>query len=237
MSSVSNTVVIPNVFADIVDSIRATGTITDISIASGIATVTSVNELTVGEIVQMDGVDYRIRSASSSQFTVKATALVASSWKALAPYYMYGHLVEIVGRLLNKNYAPKLKWQKYPVVILLLDIPEDRTDNEQYCKAPIEIRLAHITENTYMASERYTNTFIPVLHPIYEDLMTAIAVSSDVIAQMDSRNHIPHTKEDKLFWGRESINGNSANKNADYVDAIEININELRFQKPINCIK
>ena len=147
---------------------------------------------------------------------------------------MYGHMIEIVERLLSKNASPSIKWQKYPVVILVMDILEDRRSIEEYSKADINIRIVHMTSPTYRAPSRYDEVIEPVLYPIYQDLMDAIAVSSHLTIPLSGL--VEHSKEDKLFWGRESIGGNIANKNADFVDAIELTLFELRFQKLINCI-
>ena len=49
--------------------------------------------------------------------------------------------------------------------------------------------------------------------------------------------HVNHDKEDKLYWGRESIQGDDANVMAEFVDAMVLELSDLRFQKLIKCIK
>ena len=68
---------IVNIFEDIVASMRATGTITNLSVASGITTVTSVNSLSAGDVVTMDSTDYILLTATTTNFTVTGTGITA----------------------------------------------------------------------------------------------------------------------------------------------------------------
>jgi len=61
---------------------------------------------------------------------------VAAKWNrpegqpALAPFYMYGHPVEIVNELQKKSKHPTGKINKFPLIALFQDFEERRGENQ-----------------------------------------------------------------------------------------------------------
>lgn len=225
MSSVSNAIVIADLFNDIVESIRATGTIDSLAVSGDITTITSVNSLIQGEAVQLDGVTYVVLSASSTEYTIRATVITANSWNSLAPFYEHGHPDEIARVLSEKDNSSKYKFQKFPLIVLYQDFEEDRSELGVYCKCSLNFAIINITKETNRTPQRYTDNFVPILYPIYNDFLKAINNSRSFI----SKKGIFHTKTDRLLWGRSNQNIlNTA------IDAIEITKMDLTVAR-VNC--
>jgi len=143
------------------------------------------------------------------------------------PYYLYGHPLEIFNILSEKSQSESFKYKKYPLVALFQDFEESVNDNSIIVEG-ITIVIMTETNPNYRAPNRYTNTFIPVLHPLYL-LFTKHLRRSKLVASDDKHEH---TKIDRLYWGKEDIFGNSGNIGNDALDAVVIQNLKLRI---INC--
>lgn len=141
--------------------------------------------------------------------------------------YMHGVWPEIESNLIEatRQQANDGVTKKYPLIALLHDFPVKR-GNEYYGVATFPtILIATITDNKFKADKRYTETFKPILYPLYEAFLSAIANNKNIVES--DRSNIQHTAWDRLFWGREKL-GTQLN---DYVDAIEIQNLTLTFQQ------
>ena len=230
MSSDSN-VILANVLEDIVDSIRETGTIDNVSVSNGISTVISENSLNEGDVVTINEVDYVTLSVSSSQFTIKGDVTGQSSWKAKAPYYMYDTTKKIRQRLQEKDKSPTEQYQKYPLIALVEGYTYDRTNSEVYAEVSPTLVIVDYTDRNYDGEERYDNVITPILLPIYDDLLVAIFESLNF--WFDTELTEPrHLMTIILHYGDD---GNTNNKYADHLDAIEIGNLELKIKYSNNC--
>lgn len=142
-------------------------------------------------------------------------------------YYLYGHPLEIFNILAEKSKSETFKYSKYPLIALYQDFEEDVKQYETIVKG-ITIVIMTETSKTYTAPNRYANTFIPVLQPLYEALIKQIQRSKYV-----SSDNYMHTKTDRLYWGKSDEFGNSGNIGNDALDAIVIRNLELKLIK--NC--
>ena len=228
-----------DVFGEIVDAMRATGSIIASSEVSGIYTLTSANTFNAFESVKIDSIDYLIVSATTTEFVIETTTglnFTGETWQALAPYYIYGHPLEIANRLLGKDKGKEKKWRKYPLIALFQDFTEDHSDNFiiDYT-LPFSIIIAYNTKKTYISEERYTNTFKPILYPLYEDLLTYMTKSPALYENRKDR--IEHNKIDRLFWGANGVYGNEGLIFNDNLDAIEVNFDGAEVIKDVmrNC--
>ncbi len=149
-------------------------------------------------------------------------------------HYYHGHPLEIVETLAQKdNSGTNLIFEKYPAVCLFEDIREHKAPRPGiYCTAPLHMAILYYTQPTFKSAERYTNTFKPVLYPIYTTLLQKI-VEHKGIWQYDIEK-MPHDKINRLYWGREGLYGNESNIFNDWVDAIEMQDLNLDFYYP-NC--
>jgi hypothetical protein len=218
--------VIVDLFDSIVDKLRATGSITNKVESGTTTTIESVNALSAGEVVTMDAVDYVVSSATATEFTVEATGLTATEWKAKAPYYLYGHPTEMVNTLTKKGTNDVYKYQKYPLVYLEQDFTEDVSSVEYYAEiSRLTIVILTNTSANFSSIERYNKTFKPILYPLYTKFIEETLWSGSFSFNL---NFVNHDKTDRLFWGTKTAMGNEKNILNDPIDAIEITLKDLK---------
>jgi hypothetical protein len=146
--------------------------------------------------------------------------------------FMYGHFSEILSRLQQMTSSPDMKDRlgKFPLVALLMDFPEDiGAEAGVYCEVDLHLIIANITEPQLVAQQRYEKNFKPVLYPIYRELLKQIASPLQKSVFVEDSELIPHTKIDRVYWGREGLYGGGANAMNDFVDCIEIKNLKIKF--------
>lgn len=212
-------------FAALVDSIRESGTIDSAVILNGVVTIQSANNLNEGDVITINTTDYKVFNVSATQFDVKSQSLLSGAWTSKAPYFMDGHLLEISNRLAQKDQSTGiLKWQKYPLVVLIQDFDYDENRISR-ANVSLNIVIVNETKEDYNTQERRDNNFTPILDPIYNNLMNAID-KSIVFSFTDDG----WTTTRRYYWGSSLTDANPFN---DKLDAIEIN--NLNLSIPKNC--
>lgn len=224
--------ILVNVFNDIVASMRATGSITDITASGSDSVITSVNSLVAGEVVTMDDVDYIVKSPTSSQFTVSGT-VTASTWAAKAPYYDYGHPQEIANILTSKTGHQTKKYQKYPLIVFYTDVRIKRGDAKFYGKLERQfISIIGQSAEGYSSKQRYDNVITPILYPLYVQLLSKIRTSRYF---MGVNPRVNHDLIERPFWGSTSKYGNIENMFNDPLDALEMANISILLRESTNC--
>jgi len=231
--------ILVDIFESIVESIRLTGTITGSNeISTGVYEITSENELSFESIIEISSIEYTITNITATGFTIQAETgldFTGETWTALAPYYLYGHPKDISKVLNEKTESQEYKYKKYPLIALLQDFEENHSSgfDLEYIVPNLRIIILDYTNQTYDSSQRYDNTFRPILYPIYLRLLKGIAYSPDIRAAY--LEDINHSKYDRLYWGVEGIQGNEQLIFDDMLDGIDININNLEILSSDNC--
>lgn len=148
-----------------------------------------------------------------------------------APYYMYGHPLEIINTLAAKENNGAYKFKKYPLIALFQDFEEEK-GADQSINSSVSLNIVICVNSTidFNSAERYTNSFKTVLYPLYNLLLDKISDSNYVNV---TRNAIPHIKIDRVFWGKAGLYGGEANIFNDIIDAIEIQNLQLDFYNNI----
>lgn len=133
-----------------------------------------------------------------------------------APYYYFGHPLEIVNTLMEKDKNSIWKLKKYPAIFLFHDFEEKR---DQFT-SEAELRIIIVTETRpeWKAADRYTNVFVPILIPLYERFISELHHTTGIEFKGE------HTVKLYPYWGSEA-NANVAN---DYADAIEIKAAKIK---------
>jgi len=220
---------IVDIFENIVDAMRATGPVDSIAEANGLSTIVAANTFEVRDSVILEGKTYLIVSATAGEFVVKAEGLTATEWKAAAPYYLYGVQREMSNILLDKDRAAEARWQKYPLVWLVLNAPRDAgVPTYDYKVRNLRLVIFTDTDPNYLAVDRKAASFDAVLTPLYLQLLEAMR-DSGYFAESE---RLPHTATDNYYWG--STVGQGANIVDDHIDAIELRFNELTVLKTCN---
>ena len=224
-----------SVFEDVCNDLKTTGTYTGV-FASGYTVCTGANTFKAREVVNINNVSYIITEATDTTFKVKGDVSAFTTYESAYPYFLYGHILEISNTLKAKNSGiGTLKYQKYPLIILQLDV-ESKYDglNKSFEYRNINIFICNITNKTYRAKDRLEHNFNNVLYPLYEAFVTKLSRHEDIIAS-NNANNFEHTKIDRFFWGSQE-NGNSTNNIfEDYSDAIEIKNLQLNIKNK-KCI-
>lgn len=201
---------------EVVDAMRKTGGFTVDSTDNGVYTLSSNNSLKENEWVTISGSNYKIINVTSSGFQIETSdELEDGNYKSLSPYYMYGHRLEISNRLKEKNQDEIFKYQKYPLIALRLDIPEEI--NGTVHEVSLNIAILEFTDRKYIAEERYENVFKPILYPLYENFLEEVEKANFMNLDIPD-----HTKIDRPFWGITGSEGNQKHIFDDPLDAIEI---------------
>ena len=140
------------------------------------------------------------------------------------PYFEYGHALEIVNTLMEKDKNDEWKLKKYPAIFLFMPVKENRDNLESEAK----LRILFVTETRpeWKAKDRDANVFTPVLIPLYEMFMRKLRDSFELYYN-ESQTY-DFTKH--YYWGSSQTNKNVAN---DFADAIEIE--GLNITIPTKC--
>jgi hypothetical protein len=151
------------------------------------------------------------------------------------PYFMYGHILDVLKRLTIKDTDSTERTKKYPLIVLLQDFEEVSVERESYEYELPEIKILIITDTnpSYTSDLRYTYSFKPILYPIWQYLLGSIVRSNYL--NITSKADIEYSKYDRVFWGKEAIFGVDGSAFNDYLDAIEIRIKNLKVKKYNNC--
>lgn len=137
-------------------------------------------------------------------------------------WYEYGHPIEILETLAQKDQAASFVFTKYPLVALFTDIEESKGTLGQYSTATLNLCVIHQTDPNYKAAERTQKTFKPVIHPIVDAIIERIA-ESQYFNDYDP-DQIRRSETDHYYWGTHAVMGGQANFGNDFWDATELRI-------------
>lgn len=147
-------------------------------------------------------------------------------------YYDFGHYAVVENNLVEKDGAPTLKDKKYPLIWLVMDFEEQIGGSTNYADVALHFIIAMGTSDTYSMQDRRDISFLPVLYPIYGELLNQFGRSAAF--GMPSIIKIQHTKIDRPYWGIQSGSGNGLkNMFSDYIDAIELRNVKLSVKRKI----
>lgn len=125
-----------------------------------------------------------------------------------APYYYFGHPLEIVNTLMEKDQSSQWKLKKYPAIFLFHNFEEER--NNFISETELEIVIVTETQPHWKAADRYTNVFTPTLIPLYERFISELGRTVNITFSGE------HKMKIYPFWGSEA-NANVANDCADAI--------------------
>ena len=141
--------------------------------------------------------------------------------------FMHGHPNEVNQQLIDLS-TVTTGVKRYPFICLLQDFTETGGSDYVECK-DLHVLIANITDPTYVASQRYTYNFLPVLYPLYDLLLYAIATNTKV--KESEAGRIQHEKTDRLMWGKSGVYGSNGQIFSDRIDAIEITRLQIGLKK------
>ena len=135
---------------------------------------------------------------------------------------MYGHPLELKNKLREKSDS-SLRKEKFPVVMLFADVKKSSsTVRGGFFDVELEMIIAMSTEANYDTSKRIATNFVPILRPIHKELVRQIFKSGYFWVQSERQLLSIAPGIERLYWGKEGIQGNTQNEFEDYIDAIHI---------------
>lgn len=150
-------------------------------------------------------------------------------------HYIYGHPQDIVEELTQKSKTEANKFDRYPLIGLFLDIAEEKGDGNSAIESTASLNgfIATQTSPSLKPFQRTRDKFIPILYPIYEELLRQITRHKDIAETVVSQ--IPHNKYDRYQWGKGGLEyyDNRGTKNIfnDAIDAVEFTDLKINFYK------
>lgn len=147
-------------------------------------------------------------------------------------YYDWGHDLEVIRNLSAKDKSLS-KPKKYPLVWFVMNFKESMGNIGLYAKLnSVQMYIMMDTRVNYSMAERRDTTFLPILYPVYAELIKQISLSDTF--RTISADQIQHTKIDMPYWSKDG----SSNFYNDFIDAIQIADLKLDVKRlPKNCIQ
>lgn len=142
--------------------------------------------------------------------------------------YLYGHWIEVSATLQEMSQHKNLRYQKFPLVLLIEDLPIDMGRGD-YNKTTLQMLICHHTEPNFKSEQRQKEIFDKIIVPVYEELMTQICKSGYFVENNERK--IPRRIIDRKYLGREGVYGSEANIALQYLDARQIQNMELNINK------
>jgi hypothetical protein len=131
--------------------------------------------------------------------------------------YDWGHDLPVINNLSRKD-KDISRPKKYPLVWFVMNFKESMGNIGVYARLTgIRIYIMTSTKVNYTMKERRDNTFLPILYPIYAELIKQFSLSETF--KPNSEMAIEHTKIDMPYW---SEDGQKTNFYNDFIDAIQI---------------
>jgi len=214
-----------SIINDVVDSMRETASITNIEATGVNFKYTAANTLSKDDFISITdssttNIDIKILEADSTSFTIKTEYTTAISFKANAPYYMHEKEKKAAEILTVKTgKGTKVSWQKYPLILLTHPHTDNRQNNTVGYEISPTIHIITDTNSDDWSDDRYTNNFEPILFPLYNSFINALA-ANEWISEMTPQ-FINHDKTDLLH-----IDGNPF---PDKMDGITLQFNDLEI--------
>lgn len=139
-------------------------------------------------------------------------------------YYDFGHHEAVVKNLIYKDGNPD-KPAKYPLVWLVTPFKEKRGGiYDLYATCDLHFVIAYYTEANYSMEERRDKVFLPILYPVYAELLRQLAKSHSF--QVAG----PEPEHEKMDLQYAKVDSNGTNLFNDFVDVIDLKISNVQVK-------
>jgi hypothetical protein len=164
---------------------------------------------------------------------IGATVQAAATKLGYPLYYQWGHYADVLRIMTAKDKSITQDGTKYPLVWLRTDFIENVMSYGGYASVNFQLFIIKDSLANYTVDERRDNTFLPVLYPIYNELINQITKGVPYFGR-PYLMQLQHQKIDHAYWGKQDNNGNGvANLFNDVCDVIEIK--NLKLNIDFNC--
>jgi len=146
--------------------------------------------------------------------------------------YQYGRLIEIIQTLQTWSQNPSKQFHTFPLIALGEDFLV-RNNNNPYASCTLNIFIMYPTDRNYKSEDRQTNTFLPILDPLYDELIDQI-YKCGYFAIYNPLKEMLHDKIEHGNWAPQglysSTGGKTTNTIDEWVDCIEIKNLTLKIE-------
>lgn len=149
--------------------------------------------------------------------------------------YMFGNDMYIKEQLDTMSKAPQSadRKPKFPLVALFTPVLEKRDSEDYQMKAKVNILIACSSRQEWSNEQRLTTSFVNILRPVYERLMSALKSDGRFIIAYNGV--IPHTYSENYSYGRYGAYTQSGEPVSEPIDAINIGNLEIKI-KNVKCL-
>lgn len=133
-------------------------------------------------------------------------------------YFKHGSWMEIEKQLMEDTQGRVTRNQKYPLVILIHPVNEKMNKERNASSINCDVLIVTDSEINKSVDDREADNFIPILYPIYSELLQQIQDSTLYM----NYSTLNHTKKDLYHLGQESTNGNIKYKLPDALDGVAL---------------
>lgn len=142
--------------------------------------------------------------------------------------YIFGSAQYIKDKLDEYSKTPITSERKFPLVALFCPVNEKRNSPDYYSKVTINILIACSSTREWSNERRLYASFINILRPVYNRLITVLLNDSRFDIEYD--NIIPHNYSENYSYGRYGAYTESGEAVSEPIDAINIRSIELTIK-------
>lgn len=164
------------------------------------------------------------------------TVLSTASSGTITGYnYLHGTPRELENRLTRMAKSPTSKDKQFPLVCLVHNFTEKFNDTSVYNETELYLWIMYPSlKNQTDYEVKYTDTFEPILYPIWQYIIEWVRRSG--YFYIDMSEGVNHEKTDRPNWGAYVAGiGNTEAKFGTMIDGIELRLTlKLNY---VNCLK
>ena len=139
--------------------------------------------------------------------------------------YIFGSAQYVKEKLDEYSKIPSTSEWKFPLIVLFCPVTEKRNSADYYSKVSINLLIACSSTKHWNNERRLHASFINILRPIYNRLITVLSDDGRFDIQYD--NIIPHDYSENYSYGRYGAFTESGEEVSEPIDAINIRSMEL----------
>ena len=225
-----------DIISDVADNIRSTTDI--INYVHPVITANDASNFAINDYILVSDTpnveNVKILGITGNDITIDKTLNIPTSIQSNKPYFYFRKWLSMANELLQKGNAIGYNLQKYPSILLLLDIEEKREAQREnfFIGDDIKIFLLNNTLPNKNEDWRKENIFEPILIPLYDLFINSLRDNDNIKPYIPENGHIEHKYIERYFLGTADKNQNKVN---DYVEAIELRFPQLPYRSETKC--
>lgn len=141
--------------------------------------------------------------------------------------FLHGTWASIRSRIVEDASGTIKKNTRFPLVCLVQVFEEKFKSDSEYSEVSLTLLVCNNSDQTWYSEDRYTNNYIPILYPIYAEIMAVLNESPYFVGYKEK--YYTHTKADDLH-----LPENNDNKLPECLDGLWIK--DLKLMLDNKCL-